>query len=307
MFTELDALREQIRSLGLNRLEEKILSLVKPCIYMTRRAVDANSIPVGASKLGGLPDLPPDFQWPYYGEKPLTFIGQFRFSEFSHLDPNGTLPQRGILYYFIETDEMIFGSYDQRSAWRMFYVEDENKSLVRSVHPTYQAEYRFIQALQSHQVVCEKCLSLPTIFGVEAAEYGIDFLDDRDVESPYYHWSASSELMAYSKLEKLVHPSPCHYWLGHPQRWQGSVQEEVVINSQMIERQKFPDQLYRFTEEQTAHIQSEMKKWQFLFQIDTDGSLDVIWGETGTLYICIPKDSLANRRFEDCWTIMQCT
>lgn len=120
-------------------------------------------------------------------------------------------------------------------------------------------------------------------------------------------WSRSAEFEAYWKLAKPFNDKPWHYWLGFPQLWQGTVEEEVVINTHQLERQKFPDQLYRFTEEQIAHIQSEMSKWQFLFQLDTDDSLDVIWGETGSLYICIPKKSLAERRFEDCWTIMQCT
>jgi uncharacterized protein YwqG len=307
MFKDIEALREQIRSFGLNRLEEKILSLAQPCIYMIREAVADEKLPIGASKLGGLPDLPSNFQWPYYNSVPLTFIGQFKFSEIAKFDLEGVLPHDGILYYFIETDEMIFGTYEQRSAWRIFYVEDENTPLIRTSHPTHQGEFRLISALPPHQIEYERCLSLPTIFGIEATEYGIDFLDGRDVKNPHYGWSVPTELTAYSKLENIVHPSPCHYWLGHPQRWQGSVEKEVVTYSQKIDTQKLSDQGYGYTAEQIVHIQSEGKKWQFLFQLDTDDSLDVIWGETGSLYICIPKKSLIERRFEDCWTIMQCT
>ncbi|MBI1279450.1 MAG: DUF1963 domain-containing protein [Anaerolineaceae bacterium] len=307
MFKDVEALREQIRSFGLNRLEEKIIQLAQPCIYMIREAVDDERLPVGSSKLGGLPDLPANFQWPYYNDVPLTFIGQFKFSEIAPYDPEGILPNQGILYYFIETDDMIFGTYKQRNAWRVFYLSDENTPLIRTSHPTHQGEFRLIRALRSHRIEYQRCLSIPTIFESEASDYGLDFLDDRDVNNPYYDWSTPTELAAYFNLEKVVHPAPMHYWLGHPQLWQGSIEEEVVINSQQLERQKFPDQLYRFTDEQIDYIKTETEKWQFLFQLHTDDSLDVIWGETGSLYICIPKESLALLRFEDCWTIMQCT
>ncbi len=211
MFEDVETLREQIRSFGLNRLEEKIIQLAQPCIYMTREAVDDDKLPVGASKLGGLPDLPANMQWPYYNSVPLTFIGQFKFSEIAKCDLDGILPHQGILYYFIETDDMIFGMYEQRSAWRVLYVEDENVPLIRTIHPTYQGEFRLVTELPSHRIEYQRTLTLPRIFGSEASDFTIDFLDDRDVASKFYNWSVPTELTSYFKLGKVVHPAPCHF------------------------------------------------------------------------------------------------
>ncbi|MEO1646233.1 MAG: DUF1963 domain-containing protein, partial [Chloroflexota bacterium] len=60
-------------------------------------------------------------------------------------------------------------------------------------------------------------------------------------------------------------------------------------------------------ERQLEEISEKAKDWQFLFQIDSDDRLNAMWGDAGILYILIPKTSLADLKFEDSWTIMQCT
>jgi uncharacterized protein YwqG len=44
---------------------------------------------------------------------------------------------------------------------------------------------------------------------------------------------------------------------------------------------------------------------QLLFQIDTDDSLNVLWGDVGIIYITIPKTSLVAKRFQDVEMEMQ--
>ncbi|MEM6527112.1 MAG: DUF1963 domain-containing protein, partial [Chloroflexota bacterium] len=57
----------------------------------------------------------------------------------------------------------------------------------------------------------------------------------------------------------------------------------------------------------TTEIEAEVPNWQILFQIYSDDDLDMMWGDSGILYVCIPIDSLKNRKFDDSWTIMQCS
>src|SRR5215510_11398881 len=117
MFKRIDELREQIKAFGLERHEEKIVSLAKPAIRMLPKRVEDDEIPIGASKLGGNPDLPEDFEWKTYQGKPLTFIGQFKFSELAPYDRDKELPAEGMLYFFFEADEMD----DNLGAWDVFY------------------------------------------------------------------------------------------------------------------------------------------------------------------------------------------
>ncbi|MEM6283251.1 MAG: DUF1963 domain-containing protein [Chloroflexota bacterium] len=92
MFDTLDALRQQIRMHGLEAHQAQIVNAAKPAIWMERTRAEDDEIPVGHSKLGGLPDLPADFRWPYDGKTPLTFLAQFKFSELAPLDDHDIMP-----------------------------------------------------------------------------------------------------------------------------------------------------------------------------------------------------------------------
>lgn len=301
MFKDLETLREAIRRFKLQRLEDEIVSLAKPAIHMVPTVAVEQDLPLGVSKLGGLPDLPPDFQWPYCGVKPLTFIGQFRFSELTSHDTANLLPSHGILYYFYDADEVLW--VQNRDLWKTVYIEDEHRPLIRTPHPTYQATNRLIAALPVHRIEYASRHSLPIIFWSEQADFGINFLyppgDETDPAN-------QQDIYRYFELLETAYPEPQHHWLGHPLRKQGYIEWDVVTIGEQIRPEKVGDRDYRYTQEQITYVQSEMANWQFLFQICSDDSLNLEWGDSGSLYICIPKTSLAARRFEDCWTIMQC-
>jgi hypothetical protein len=256
------------------------------------------AIPVGASKLGGDPDLPADFQWPHYNDKPLTFIGQFKLSEFTQYDTEAILPSWGTLYYFYEAEEQPYGAYDKRDGWQVAYVEDENTPLVRKPHPICRGEYARIAALPAHPIDFVAGLTLPTIFYEDGELNVIRFEGEKN------QYGFPAELTAYWSMTQNAYPEPSHFLLGYPRPIQYRVEWECVQNAQQIPfRGDMEPGEY---EARHDSIWAEMPKWQFLFQIDTDDSLNVMWGDVGTLYVCIPKASLAARRFEDCWTIMQC-
>jgi uncharacterized protein YwqG len=44
---------------------------------------------------------------------------------------------------------------------------------------------------------------------------------------------------------------------------------------------------------------------RLLFQVDTDYSLGITWGDAGTIYVCILKDHLISKQFDGVWTIME--
>lgn len=269
------------------------------------------TLPLGVSKMGGLPDLPANFVWPYYGDKPLTFIGQFRLSELAPHDTSGLLPKTGRLYFFYEADEAGLFEVPDRNVWRLAYIEDEAAPLVRTVHPTFQGKWGLIQSLPAHAIRYVDALSMPIVFWNSRMDVGVDFEDVSQSGQSIDNVKSDAIPAAFNSYWEIVSPfidHPLHFWFGHPCRYQNLVEREAVIESEQISLQQDSQTgLYHYTDEQLAHIQSQMQQWQFLFQIDTDASLGVTWGETGSLYICIPKASLANRQFQDCWTIMQCT
>jgi uncharacterized protein YwqG len=48
-------------------------------------------------------------------------------------------------------------------------------------------------------------------------------------------------------------------------------------------------------------------RWQLVLQIDSDTDVGMQWGDLGRIYVCIRKSDLAERRFDRCWTMWQCT
>jgi uncharacterized protein YwqG len=48
-------------------------------------------------------------------------------------------------------------------------------------------------------------------------------------------------------------------------------------------------------------------RWPLVLQIDSDLQAGMQWGDLGRIYVCIRKHDLAERRFERCWTLVQCS
>lgn len=86
-------------------------------------------LPLGASRIGGLPDLPPGFPWPTSSGKKLPFIAQFQLSELPASE-GIQLPRDGHLYFFAEYSDLV----DQKGRFgscRVFLHRGSPSQLVR--------------------------------------------------------------------------------------------------------------------------------------------------------------------------------
>ncbi|MCA9905359.1 MAG: DUF1963 domain-containing protein [Anaerolineae bacterium] len=295
MITTIAEFQEQVRLLKLERLENQLVQLLKPCLYVkTSRADDESELALGTSRFGGNPDLPADFRWPHYrANEPLTFIAQFRLSEIAAYKIDTVLPESGLLYFFYAEASEPWGNFEERAASAVIYVEDENTRLVRTPHPAGQGELGPVRVLPAHQATFVPGFSLPVLESGETARYDIRF-ESRDEDDAYWQM-----------LEDLLRPKLRHQILGYPQSEQYSVEYECAFGSTPPDKRQPVDDMLTQAQRAQQRYQT-MATWQFLFQIDSDDSLGIMWGDVGMLYVCIPKASLAGRRFEDCWTILQC-
>lgn len=76
----------------------KIESLIEPSIIpITDTTIKTIT---GQSKFGGMPDLPSDWNWPTYHDKPMVFFGQVNLKEVSNIYADTLLPQHGVLFFF---------------------------------------------------------------------------------------------------------------------------------------------------------------------------------------------------------------
>src|SRR5215472_9529932 len=83
--------------------------LAQPSLLLTATPIDDQAIPLGASRLGGLPDLP-EPAWPQLNSAPMSFLGQIRLADTHGLDGGATLPATGLLSFFYDATQQTFGS-----------------------------------------------------------------------------------------------------------------------------------------------------------------------------------------------------
>jgi hypothetical protein len=132
----LDEIREALRAAGLERLADAVERLTLPAIRIEPQMVDGGTIPVGASKFGGRPDLPPDFVWPEWNGAGLTFLAQFRLSDLVAYDVERLLPSLGMLYFFYEAKAQPWGCEPtDRGAWQVVFYDGAPSTLERTSSP----------------------------------------------------------------------------------------------------------------------------------------------------------------------------
>jgi hypothetical protein len=81
-----------------HELAAKADVLIRDGWVMRATRVEETALPLGGTRLGGLPDLPAGVGWPAIGDRSLSFAAQVRLSEVS---AHGLLPKSGLLSFFV--------------------------------------------------------------------------------------------------------------------------------------------------------------------------------------------------------------
>lgn len=80
----------------------RLCKLLRPAINVAALPTKDENIRTGASKLGGMPDLPDSTTMP--GDKPMAFVAQFDMREVAPFDIEKVLPKDGVLSFFHSVD-----------------------------------------------------------------------------------------------------------------------------------------------------------------------------------------------------------
>jgi hypothetical protein len=71
-------------------------------IRMPTALASDDELALGATKIGGQLDLPPDMLWPEWRGAPLNFLAQIQLADIAAYDPDGELPHEGMLSFFFD-------------------------------------------------------------------------------------------------------------------------------------------------------------------------------------------------------------
>src|SRR5262249_43619864 len=121
------SLMERLAAAKLIRRADTFLRLARPAVtFKSSRAADAK-LPIGASKFGGGPDLPPGTKWPTFRKEPLAFLGQFNLADLSASLVCRELPGSGLLSVFYLVDLEDDRDSDPKGTWRILHFPDASK------------------------------------------------------------------------------------------------------------------------------------------------------------------------------------
>jgi hypothetical protein len=123
---------------GLERVAEHLKRFLKPTICMDSNPASTHLLPLGTSKLGGFPDLPPTLVWPTWEEIPMVFLAQINLQDVAPYDKEQLLPSHGFLYFFcqsqslsqgIETKVWDYIDPDEPESWRVLFFDGDMTDL----------------------------------------------------------------------------------------------------------------------------------------------------------------------------------
>ena len=287
--TARDALVDALVSAELDHHKEAILRLAKPCIGVGAYSPDGRK--AGSSKFGGLPDLPEKSPWPTRAGRPLSFLAQINTSELSGYDCASTLPKRGLLSFFYDYLAQPWG-FDpaDRDGWTILFsdLETETELRQRNAPKGITKDELFDEC----RLVFHDALSLPTAYFNEAKQV----LRDDDAVDRYIE-IVDGDLAARN-------PTGCqHQLLGLA----NPVQDNMELECQLVSHGIYCGDPEGRNDRRVEELRAGASDWRLLFQIDSDeDGPGWMWGDTGMLYFWIRADDLANKRFKNVWTILQC-
>jgi uncharacterized protein YwqG len=283
-----DELVECIRSSPVSHLEEQIVSRIKPSIRLTTQPVAMDALPLGATRMGGVPDLPPDVEWPHRGDTPLAFIAQVRLSDVSTLDRDSLLPPTGWLCFFYDAEEQPWGFEPaDRDGWRILYFDTLVDHLHRATAPALPEDSAFRACSVTAEVEDTLADSSALITEGVLEHMSEDF-------HAYFH------LVEEQSDEE---EEGRHRLLGNPD----VIQAEMRFICHFVSKGISYLGIFEDDDPTAGALANGADDWILLLQVDTDeDGPGWMWGDCGHIYYWIRKQDLAQRDFDHAYVVLEC-
>lgn len=277
---------ELLKRHGLERLADVLTCCERPAV-----AFWPSELPKlrSRSRFGGEPLLPPDFSWPESGDRPLDFLLQIDMADVKPFDPDDVLPPSGLLTIFYDTEEQPWG-YDPDQI-DGFCVELITRSdVVRTALPEACARFpqRFVRFGNAR--------TLPHVGSRAFDAFDRDAHMSDDELDKYLDFQEQYEKQPYPK------GAARHHLLGHSSNIQGDMQ----LEAQLVSHGLNCGHATAYSDPRRAELEQGADDWLLLLQLDSDSSVEMMWGDVGRLYFWIRSEDLAARRFDRVWMSLQC-
>lgn len=265
-----DKLRRILDIYGLRKYQDRILGVIKYRFPIKKYHVrDENTINIGLSKLGGNPDVPVDFEWPYWNNRPLSFLMQVNLEDLKNFEVNPFPKQKGLVYFFYDPLQEDWGIKFAKNegAWRVIYSNDDKSNLFRVRNPSKNKEFTYPTCI----VTFYQDIHLPCFF-----------LSGEDID-PY-----TPEFFINSPLEFDFRLDP--YGRFHSDFFGGYRLDNHALFG-------YPDEIQEL---------GKMTGWCQLLQLGDDEMLRWVWGHHGRIHFMIKEIDLKRNYYDKVHLIMDC-
>ena len=267
------------------KMQEKELN----SIWMGTKKAEESQFVIGESKIGGLPHLPRDFDWPEHDEKPLAFLAQLNLEEVTKYDEQQLLPSRGFLSFFHEGGESVWG-FDpkDKGGFCVIYHTGSADDLVATELPVELEDYlRFSP--------CKLTFSQKKSYPSWEDYFASDF--------PFIHRNKDSYCKeVQDAFFDMSDEGVVNKLFGYPNLVQG----DIFLESQLVTNGLYCGNATGYDDPRRKELEQNTSEWMLLFQIDSDNNANMMWGDVGRIFFVIKKSDLTNLNFDAIWSVFQC-
>lgn len=302
----------------------KIKELLTPGVGMRTILKEEKEIPLGCSKLGGHPDLPKDWNVPFYESLPLSFLCQINAEDVQKIckEQNVAIdfPDTGILYFFFEGDEMPHFGIDGPGAiesYRVLYYDGDHLQLERKTK---------VYEKHEKEVWNSAAISYQTNYYIPDMYNNPEYYSFLDKKSKNFNRLEDEYLVIHDGLSSLTQTEPSnwsmddfgedlifanHHILGFSQDVQHDPIGEILFDYCNFFKSLTADEIETYDVLDVKGITNETidkekESWQLLLQLDTDDDVDWMWGDAGKLFFIIRKEDLKQNKFDRIGFTWQC-
>jgi len=283
-----EELKIKLDEVRLARVSDQLISMAKRSVRFIMNKSSDEEIPVGASKIGGCPDLPPNQSFPKWKGVPLSFLAQINLADISIFNTASELPSSGIISFFYSATQETWG-YDpkHKGSWQVFYFSDLKK-LQRTKFPHDLPDEGHYLA---NTISFFEEWTLPPFRS--SIRESLEFTPEERKE--YINFEHLLEKQDQNKMKNRI-------W-GHPDAIQGDMQ----LQCQLVTNGIYCGDAKAREHPRYNELEPGSKDWELILQLDSEeDNARMCWGDVGRVYFWIHKTALANREFEKTWFQLQC-
>jgi len=310
----MDELGHYLRTHSLARVAAGLLTQAQDSLRLTVHAVEETTLPIAASKVGGLPDLPRDLAWPASNGHPQAFVAQINLADAAGYGAVRALPRSGLLSFFYDNgrdldeeddeddeDDEDEGDEDEEDeeaqypGCAVFFFDGDPSTLNlarRQAPASLATEDRFVACA----VDITPIVTLPAPESFAIASLGFDEREQEDYVEVYLGWNRG---------DNDRDGRPAHRLLGLPYNLEG----DARVASLLASRGQTWDDVADMGDIDDAAAEAELERaatdWTLLLQVDSDDAAGMDWQGGGLIYFCLTRAALEAGDFSAVWATTQ--